>query len=75
MKRSERNELLRIDFDNPKLKPTTHRNEFTSRVKSHEVITTRVVTGPTKSLALHTITCFFRFQSRNFDKNRCFSFL
>ena len=66
MKRSERNELLGIAFNNLKLKLTTHRNKFTSRVKAHKAITTRVVTGPTKSLALHTVTCFFRFQSRNF---------
>ena len=31
-----------------------------------EALPTQVVTGPTKSLALHTVTCFFRFQSRNF---------
>ena len=66
LKRSERNELLGIASNNLKLKPTTHRNKFTSLVKAHKAITTRVVTGPTKSLALHTVTCFFRFQSRNF---------
>ena len=66
MKRSERKELLGIASNNLKLKPTTHGNEFTSRVKAHKAITTRVVTGPTKSLALHTVTCFFRFQSNNF---------
>ena len=51
MRSSERNELLVIASDNLKLKPKTHRNEFTSRLKSHEAITTRVVTGPT------TISC------------------
>ena len=66
LKRSERNELLGIASNNLKLKPTIHRNGLTSRVKAHKAITSRVVTSPTKSLAFHTVTCFFRFQSRNF---------
>ena len=45
MQSSEGNELLASD--SRKLKPTTHRNEFISRVKSHKAITIRVVTGPT----------------------------
>ena len=45
LRSSERNELLGIASNNLKLKPTTHRNEFTLRVKSHKAIATRVVTG------------------------------
>ena len=45
MKRSEKNELSGIASNNLILKPTTHRNEFTSRVKAHKAITTRVVIG------------------------------
>ena len=45
MRSSQRNELLGIASNNLKLKPTTHRKEFTSRVKAHKAITTRVVTG------------------------------
>ena len=45
LRSSDRNELLGIASNNLKLKPTTHRNEFTSRVKAHKAITTRVVTG------------------------------
>ena len=37
LKRSERNQLLGMAFNNLKLKPTTHRNEFTSRVKARLV--------------------------------------
>ena len=51
LRSSERNERLGIASDSLKLKPTAHRNEVPSHVKSHKAITTRVVTGPT------TIAC------------------
>ena len=37
--------FLGMASNNLNLKPMTHFNEFTSRVKSHKAITTRMVTG------------------------------
>ena len=70
---SERNELWGMASDNVKLKPTTYRKEFTSRVKSHKKITTRV-TGPTTSACTSHNHLFLSVSEKELRKNSLFFF-